>query len=166
MLNISKVSCLALVLLSVNLISALRIFNFKSVQCSSSNKTLDRLSCVLNRYSKSNSSLSMSMNFTRSSYNLTVRNIELLKNYYKTVCFQQMHFEMSYSSPPYPYRSLIKIENAQVCELLNGTRNNPAIKWIFELAKETIPNEDLHSCPYFVITFIFHFCLKFIEFLL
>lgn len=91
-----RVSLFVFAILSFDMCSALRVFKFKSVQCSSSNKTVDGLSCVLNRYSKSNSSLSISMNFIRKAYNLTVRNNEtkrlILKQFQTAAIWDELQF--------------------------------------------------------------------------
>lgn len=48
------------------------------------------------------------------------------------------------------YRTLLIIDKSPICEFLNGTENNPGIKWLMDMAKETIPDGIIHQCPYLV----------------
>jgi len=35
-----------------------------------------------------------------------------------------------------------------VCGFMNGTSNNPASKWLFDICSKSFPKELLHACPY------------------
>lgn len=57
---------------------------------------------------------------------------------------------MSFSSTSRNFRPLINIESAPMCEFLNGTKTNAAIKWLIGMIEKKIPKGIIHPCPYFV----------------
>lgn len=62
----------------------------------------------------------------------------------------QIEYEMTFGQSLSDWRPLIKVDKSPICEFLNGTKNNPGIKWILSLAADSIPKGVLHPCPYFV----------------
>lgn len=51
------------------------------------------------------------------------------------------------------FRPLFRVDKTSICGFLNGTNDNPGIKWIMTLADEAIPAGILHPCPYYVNIF-------------
>lgn len=75
--NILKVSFLLTLVLAFGFSSA-RIFKFKNISCTFSNRTMSNFTCAINKVNKTVASMSLLLNFTRKVYNLMVRLISLL----------------------------------------------------------------------------------------
>lgn len=136
-------------------IDSTRYFQFNSINCSSSNKTL-KMKCLMNKYTPNNSSISFWLDIRRKLYDVVVSIIVYMwkfsPNFNVEIFFysSQLNFEFSHSATPSKYRSLVNLEKVKICEFFNGTNNNAKMKWILDLVHDYIPAGIIHSCPYYV----------------
>jgi hypothetical protein len=107
--------------------------NIKMMTCNSSNKTiLPDYKCFAKAYSRNNQTMNVLMFFPKPVYEAFVA------------------LEVSYKTTTSPnYRTLIN-STIDVCGFLNGTNNNPLVKWFFSVIRESLPKNFLHPCPYIV----------------
>jgi hypothetical protein len=100
---------------------------FRSIKCSSSNKSLSGYKCYIKAYSQKNTTLNIFFNLTKPAFKLI------------------FNYDLTLKSISNSYRSIINV-TYELCSVLNGTAENPIFQW-------TIGNFPdfkrlMHRCPY------------------
>lgn len=102
-------------------------FIYKSVKCTTSKITISNVKCFVKAYSRTNATLNVYANLTRSIYSMNVM------------------YDHSYRSLSNSQRSIINV-TTEICSILNGTASNPVLEWVRGMIKEL--DSVLHPCPY------------------
>lgn len=124
----------------------------KGFRCTSSNQTVSSdFQCFAKTYSRNYSTMNFWMKFKRVAVKTMVfRYASLVINW----CDLKQHFQAEYDlqlRKTDEFRSVVNTK-LKLCEFLEGAGNNIAIKWLFDLFKNSLPENTLHRCPYDVLS--------------
>jgi len=107
------------------------LIKFKSMTCSSSNKTISPdFSCFI-KTAAGKTTMNMIFNVTKPVYNFKIR-YDVTRG----------------ATDESEARTIINV-TMRMCSFLNGTIRDPASKWIITKLKKSFKPGFLHSCPYF-----------------
>jgi len=108
-----------------------KVLKFKSIKCSSSNKTLaPDYKCFIKAYSRRNTTINMSGT--------------IMSPIYDAKGHLLLTYEYMKKGNP---RTMINA-TADVCSFLNGTKSDVLMKWVIGIIGHYMPAGLVHSCPY------------------